>query len=159
MVAAMRNLRAVVLRNSRCLDEATSRRTRGARSVVRPNDFSGCPMISQKNDGRRGMHLFVWACHDLGSEGNLRDAGAPVVCVEEIVGVGGWIHSVWEIQTFPGCQWVQRVCLFCPTEKVGCAHEVTCVGWEVGRGGECGPRRLGLASFRLRKSRPGQKHA
>ena len=28
MVAAMRNLRAVVLRNSRCLGEATSRRTR-----------------------------------------------------------------------------------------------------------------------------------
>ena len=30
MVAAMRNLRAVVLRNSRWLGEATSRRTRGA---------------------------------------------------------------------------------------------------------------------------------
>ncbi len=89
----------------------------------------------------------------------LRDAGTPIVCVEEIVGVDGWIHSVGEIQTFPGCQWVQRVCFFCPTENVGCAHEVTCVGWEVGRGGECGPRRLGLASFRLRKSRPGQKHA
>ena len=61
MVAAMRNLRAVVLRNSRCLGEATSRRTRGARSVVQLKDFSGCPMISQKNDGRRGMHLFVRA--------------------------------------------------------------------------------------------------
>ena len=35
MVAAMRNLRAVVLRNSRCLGEANSRRARGARSVWR----------------------------------------------------------------------------------------------------------------------------
>ena len=34
MAAAMRKLRAVVLRNSRCFGEANSRRASGARSVV-----------------------------------------------------------------------------------------------------------------------------
>ena len=41
MAAAMRKLRAVVLRNSGCFGEANSRRARGARSVVRLKDFSG----------------------------------------------------------------------------------------------------------------------
>ena len=41
-----------------------------------------------------------------------------------------------------------------PHRKCRVRHEVACVCWEVGRDGECGPRRLGLASFRLRKFRP-----
>ncbi len=41
MVAGMRNLRAVVLWNSRCLGEANSRGARRARSVVRLKGFSG----------------------------------------------------------------------------------------------------------------------
>ena len=67
--------------------------------------------------------------------------GHPSFVLRKLSGLTGGSVRLERSRHSQGVNGSKWFVFFCPTENVGCAHEVTCVGWEVGRGGECGPRR------------------